>query len=99
MQVVLSWKAGGSIRRRVVTRKLSISTVLSSYCRALDVPVAAALLAKGVLQDIPSATDAGDLASTRESIGAFALSFISENGAGIDQQEPHCSRGAGHCPG
>ena len=84
MQVVLSWKVGGSISRRVVTRRLGISTVLPSYCRALDMPVAAALLAKGVLQDIPSAADADDLASIRESIGASCHSRTSGNGARID---------------
>ena len=84
MQVVLSWKVGGRISRRVVTRRLGISTVLPSYCRALDVPVAAALLGKGVLQDIPSAADADDLASIRESIGASCHNRTSGNGASID---------------
>lgn len=69
LQVVLSWRAGRCICRRVVTRKLGITTVLASYCRDLDVRVAALLLSKAVIQGIPSAADADELASTRDSIG------------------------------
>lgn len=72
-QVVLSWVDGqGRTVRRVVTRKLQTTTVLSAYVRDLDVPVAAALLAKGVVQDaVRSEAAANDeLAPVRASIGA-----------------------------
>ena len=70
MQVVLSWRAGGRIHRQVVTRQLDLTTVLASYCRDMDVQIAAVLLAKGVLQDLPSSADHDELAATRDSIGA-----------------------------
>ncbi len=77
MQVVLSWKLGGRICRRVVTRMLGITSVLATYCRELDVAVAAVLLAKGVLQDLPSAADPEELASTQDSIGESPIiSFL-----------------------
>ena len=69
LQVVLSWRAGGRIHRQVVTRELELTTVLASYCRDMDVQIAAVLLAKGVLQDLPSAADHDELAATRDSIG------------------------------
>ena len=72
-QVVLSWVDGqGRTVRRVVTRKLQTTTVPSAYVRDLDVPVAAALLAKGVVQDaVRSEAAANDeLAPIRALIGA-----------------------------
>ena len=69
-QVVLSWRAEGRIHRQVVTRELALTTVLVSYCRDLDVPVAALLLAKGVMQGLTPAADADELAATQDSIGA-----------------------------
>ena len=76
MQVVLSWKLGGRICRRVVTRMQGITTVLATYCRELDVAVAAVLLAKGVLQDVPSAADPEEIASTRDSIGEYPFAIF-----------------------
>ena len=66
---MLSWKLRDRIYRRVVTRILGITTVLATYCRELDIAVAAVLLAKGVLQDLPSAADPEEVAHTRDSIG------------------------------
>ena len=61
---------GGRIHRQVVTRELGLTTVLASYCRDMDVQTAALLLAKGVLQDVPSAADHDELAATQDSIGS-----------------------------
>lgn len=77
-QVVLSWADGaGRTVRRVVTRKLQTTTVLSAYVRDLDVPLSAVLLAKGVVQDaVRSEAAANDeLAPIRASIGESALLF------------------------
>lgn len=53
-----------------MTRQLDVTTVLASYCRDMDVQIAAVLLAKGVLQDLPSSAGHDELAATRDSIGA-----------------------------
>ena len=55
-----------------MTRELDLTIVLASYCRDMDVQIAAVLLAKGVLQDLPSSADRDELAATRDSIGAPA---------------------------
>ncbi len=71
-QVVLSWQdSAGRTLRRVVTRKLQTTTVLSAYVRDVDVPLAAVLLAKGVVQDAVRSEAAahGELAPIRASIG------------------------------
>lgn len=70
LQVVLSWRADGRVHRQVVTRQLGLTHVLASYCRDMDVQIAALLLAKGVLQDLPSAADPDTLSATQFSIGA-----------------------------
>ncbi|EIE27195.1 hypothetical protein COCSUDRAFT_55218 [Coccomyxa subellipsoidea C-169] len=72
VQVVLSWQdSAGRTLRRVVTRKLQTTTVLSAYVRHVDVPLAAVLLAKGVVQDAVRSEAAahGELAPIRASIG------------------------------
>lgn len=71
-QVVVSWmnRLGASVRR-VVTRKLQATAVLTSYSREVDVRVAAVLLAKGVVQDAVRSEAAAndDLLAIQRTIG------------------------------
>lgn len=56
-----------------MTRRLDVTTVLPNHCRLMDVPVAAVLLAKGVMQGLSSGGDPDEVASTQDSMGERLL--------------------------